>query len=391
MFRYLVQSDMTAENGQCRRIAGILKERGYRQPAFLVDEGFARSDLWREMEQGLRREFASSFRFEINPGAAEPTYASLRTTLAKFRGAMQDLIVGVGGGSCMDTAKAVAALLTNPGDPLEYRGFDKLRVAGVPVALVPTTAGTGSEASFNASFVDSESNRKMGINGRHMFATFALLDAEATLSCPYKASLSAGIDALVHTLEGFVCKQRNPFSNMLAKQAFALLAQSLPALQHDPRNLDRRLDLLLGAYLGGAIQMNSGSGVAAAISYPLSVYYKVPHGIGGGIFCAEVVRFNIEHGFYLYAQLAPLIGIRDTGAEERADALAVLRSLQSLWRNLGVPTSLAEFGIGAAQYEHVLKIMQTQQPGFDQNPVPFSVSGDLPLFLKPFLGIGPAP
>jgi alcohol dehydrogenase class IV len=388
MFRYLVQSDMTAANGQCRRIASILRERGYRQPAFLVDEGFARSELWRGMEQGLRQEFGGALRLQLNPGTAEPTYASLRATLAQFRGAALDVLVGVGGGSCMDTAKAVGGLLTNPGDPLEYRGFDKLRVPGVPVALIPTTAGTGSEASFNASFVDTDGKRKMGINGRYMFASFALLDGETTLSCPYKAALSAGIDALVHTLEGFVCKQRNPFSNMLAKQAFALLANGLPSLKHDPADLDKRLDLLLGAYLGGVIQMNSGSGVAAAISYPLSVYYQVPHGIGGGIFCTEMVRFNIEHGFNLYAQLAPLIGVGEPGAGERSNALAVLRFLQGLWRELGVPASLAEFGIGPANYEDVLQIMQTQQPGFDQNPVPFTVGGDLPQFLKPFVGAG---
>lgn len=390
MFRYLVQSDMRAGNGQCRQLAGILRERGYRRPAFLVDEGFARGELWREIEVRVRGEFGHSFRVELNSGAAEPTYSALRATLGKFRGIDQDVIVGIGGGSCMDTAKAVAALITNPGDPLEYRGFDKLRVPGLPAVLVPTTAGTGSEASFNASFVDSDSNRKMGINGRHMFATLALLDGEATLSCPYRPALSAGVDALVHTLEGFVCKQRNPFSNMLAKQAFALLVPALPSLKHDPHNLDKRLDLLLGAYLGGVIQMNSGSGVAAAISYPLSVYYKVPHGIGGGIFCLEVARFNVAAGFDLYGELAPLIDVAAAGATQRDNALAVLQYLERVWDDLGVPRTLAEFGIGPAQHAHLLEIMQTQQPGFDQNPVPFTVADDLPGFLRSFAGIGPA-
>ncbi len=374
---------MVAENGLVRRLAGFLRERGYRKPSVLVDEGFARSPLWREVETGLRKEFSNA-RVTLNPGAAEPTYDSLRGALENFRGETADVIVGVGGGSCMDTAKAVAALITNPGDPLEYRGFDKLQRPGVPVVLIPTTAGTGSEASFNASFVDTVSKRKMGINGRHMFATHAILDGETTLSCPYKSALSSGVDALVHTLEGYVCKQRTPMSDMLARQAFVWLTGALPSLKNDPTNVDRRLELLLGAFLGGIIQMNSGSGVAAAISYPLSVYYRVPHGIGGGVFCVDMVRFNIDAGFYLYAELAPLIGVAAPGATPQENARAVLARLQELWALLHVPTRLATFGIGPDKYEHVLEIMKTQQPGFDQNPVPFTVQGELPAFLKAY-------
>jgi alcohol dehydrogenase len=382
-FRYLVNADMNAGAGQFRRLADILKERGFANPSFLVDEGFARSPLWMDVEKSLRGAFPS-LHVELNPGAAEPTYDTLRAQLAKFRGRTQDVLVGVGGGSCMDTAKAIAALITNPGDPVEYRGFDKLRVPGVPVVLIPTTAGTGSEASFNASFVDTASNRKMGVNGRFMFAAFSILDPETTLSCPYKPALSAGIDALVHTLEGFVCNGRNPTSSMMARQAFQLMVHALPSLKNDPQNLDKRLDLLLGAFLGGQIQMNSGSGVAAAISYPLSVYYKVPHGIGGGIFAVEMVRFNIEHGFHEYAQLAPLIGIAP-GGSDRDQSLKVLEHLRGLWKLLGVPTNLRDWGIGPDKLDHVLEIMKTQQPGFDQNPVPFTVQEHLPAFIKPFV------
>jgi alcohol dehydrogenase len=284
----------------------------------------------------------------------------------------------------MDTAKAVAALSTNPGDPLDYRGFDKLKRAGVPVVLIPTTAGTGSEASFNASFVDTVSHRKMGVNGRYMFPAYAILDGETTLTCPYNAALSAGVDALVHTLEGFVCRQRTPMSDMLAKRAFSWLVDALPSLKQDPSNVARRLELLLGAYLGGIIQMNSGSGVAAAISYPLSVYYKVPHGIGGGMFAIDMIKFNIDAGFYLYAELAPLIGVGRHGGSEKENALAVHAHLQALWELLEVPRKLSAYGIGANRRAHVLEIMQTQQPGFDQNPVPFTVTGHLPAFLETY-------
>ncbi len=384
-FRFLTHIDMVAGNGLFRTIPAFLRERRFQKPAFLVDAGFARSSLWLEVEKLLRAEFGKDFWFHLNPGAAEPTYDSLRDTLQVFRKNIHDVIVGVGGGSCMDTAKAVAALQTNHGDPLDYRGFDKLQVPGVPTVLVPTTAGTGSEAAFNASFVDLKSNRKMGINGRYMFPTWAMLDGEATVTCPYGPALSAGVDALVHTLEGFACKQRNPMSDMLVRKAFTLLVNALPSLKTDPKNLTHRLDLLLGAHLGGMIQMNSGSGVAAAISYPLSVYYKVPHGIGGGMFCPDVIKFNIDAGFTLYSELAPLIGLGSSDASAETKARLVLSHIKNLWHILEVPSKLSVFGIGPEQFDNVLKVMGTQQAAFDQNPVPFTIEEHLAIFLKPFI------
>lgn len=383
-FRFLAQADMTAGNGLFRQLPTWLTERGFGRPTFLVDDGFSKSPLWGEVKTLIDESFGAAANFYYVPGVTEPTYSSLRATLGQVRQSEQDILVGVGGGSCMDTAKAVAALLTNPGDPLDYRGFDKLVNPGVPVMLVPTTAGTGSEAAYNASFVDEDSNRKMGINGRYMFPAYALLDGETTLSCPYPVALGAGLDALVHTLEGFVCKQRNPMTDMLAKRAFPLLVNALPSLKTDPTNLDRRLELLLGAYLGGMIQMNSGSGVAAAISYPLSVYHKVPHGIGGALFCVDVVQFNIDSGFYLYAELAPLIGVGRPGASDKENATAVLEELRRLWTTLGVPGSLKPFGLRHDQLADVLGIMQTQQPGFDQNPARFTLADHLPGLLSPF-------
>ena len=149
-------------------------------------------------------------------------------------------------------------------------------------------------------------------------------------------------------------------------------------------NLDKRLELLTGAFYGGIVQMNSGSGVAAALSYPLSVYYKVPHGIGGGIFAVDMVRFNIEAGFTKYAELAPLLAVGAVGGSNQNNALAVYDFLQKLWEKLEVPTKLNSFGIGADRFQHVLEIMQTQQPAFDQNPVPFTLGDHMPEFLKKF-------
>lgn len=379
----LIHTEAYFENGAFRKLDSFVRTKGFSKPALLVDEGFASTNLFSEVKDKLQAEFGDVFVYR-NRGTQEPTYAYLGEVTEAFRAQEFDLMIGIGGGSAMDTAKAVAALRHNLGNPLDYRGFDKLQVPGVPALLIPTTAGTGSEASYNASFVDEDGLKKMGINGNHMFARYAVLDAETTLSCPYKPAMSAGVDALVHCLEAFVCNNANPRSDMMAREGIRLIARSLRCIKDDPMNLDKRLDLLTGAFYGGIVQMNSGSGVAAALSYPLSVYYKVPHGIGGGMFAIDMIRYNIDAGFLKYAELAPLLGVGQINATHKENADAVHNFLQMLWTDLEVPAKLDVFGIGSDRFNHVVEIMHTQQPAFDQNPVPFTVADDVADFLKKY-------
>ena len=383
-FRHLQHTDLSVGRGLFRTLAALLKSKGFKRPAILVDEGFFKSALLQETLESLHTEFGINVSIHTSRGNLEPTYEYLGELNTLFRELAFDVLVAVGGGSCLDTGKALAALKTNLGDPLDYRGFDKLLRAGIPTICIPTTAGTGSEVSYNASFVDTTGKRKMGINGNHMFPTFGILDPETTVSCPYRAAVGAGVDALVHALEGFVCHQRTPVTRMLAKEAIGLLLGALPALKTDPNNLEKRQDLLLAAAYGGLIQMNAGSGVAAAISYPLSVYYQVPHGIGGGMFLLKIVEHNIKHGYHDYATLAPLIDVNTRSASREANSWAVLQRLKEVWDLLDVPTNLQSFGIRCDQLPRVLEVMKTQQPGFDQNPIPFTVENDLPSVLADF-------
>ena len=136
----------------------------------------------------------------------------------------------------------------------------------------------------------------MGINGKFMFATKSILDANTLISCPKKVLLGSAVDALTHSLEGFICKNSNEYSDMLSFKAFEYIINNISKIANI--DLNSGLELLKGAHLGGIIQMNSGSGIAAAISYPLSVYFKVPHGIGGGIFLLGIMKFNIENGIH---------------------------------------------------------------------------------------------
>ena len=196
----------------------------------------------------------------------------------------------------MDITKAVAVLKTNFGKAIEFRGFDMVSEEGVPTLCIPTTAGTGSEATINAVFTDTSEMKKLGINGRFINATYSILDAEWSLSCPRSVAVSSGMDAVVHSLESYMCKQATPLSRMFSREAFRLLFHNLPSIVEDPMNSEARQSIQVGAYLAAVGLFNAGSGIAGAFSYPLGVHYKVPHGIGGGMFISAIVEDNVEGG-----------------------------------------------------------------------------------------------
>ena len=373
---FILSNDLYAENGILEKLHNIVKDDGYSAPLCLIDEGFSSSEYWENILINFKKEFKEIKVVKIS-GKEEPSYDSLRSYLAEARSFKSDIVLGFGGGSCMDVAKAVGGLLKNDGDPLEYRGFDKVINPGVPVYLIPTTAGTGSESSFNASLVDTDSNKKLGINGINMFAKKSFLDGKTTISCPRMPAVGASVDAIVHAMEGYVCNNSNLFSDMYAETSLSLMINSILDLNSEIPLLESRLNLLKGAYLAGVVQMNSGSGVAAAISYPLSVYYKVPHGIGGGIFMLGVARFNEKKGFKKYENLFRLID------EPLGDNF--LSHMEILFSMLDVPTDLNVFGISIKDKDKICEVMKTQQLAFDQNPYKFTVEDDFPKFVENYL------
>jgi len=379
-FTFLSNPKTTIGNGQVRKLSSILDNYGYKFPLILVDEGFASgSDIWDECLNDLKNKFNSSLNIIQIPGK-EPNYNDLRKHVESARKLKSDVVIGLGGGSCMDIAKAVGALLTNPGDPMDYRGFDLLKNPGIPVVCIPTTAGTGSEASFNASFVDEETNFKMGINGKYMFASHAILDGETTLSCPKFPAVGAAIDAIVHTVEGYICNTSNEFSDFLAEKSFYYLINSISDLNNEVGNAEKRLSLLKGAYLAGLVQMNAGGGISSAISYPLGVYYKVPHGMAGGIMLLEMARYNIKNGYNKYKNLCKYYELKSLSTSDE-----LISNMQIIFDELGVPKNLSQFNIYQSDKSELVRVMQTQQKGFDQNPISFNCETDFPKFIDNFL------
>ena len=278
---------------------------------------------------------------------ANPTTGCVDNCLARARSASVDAIVGLGGGSSMDTAKGCNFLLTNGGQMKDYWGSGKATKPMLPLIAIPTTAGTGSECQSYALIADEQTHAKMACGDAKAAPRIAILDPTLTLSQPFGVTARTGIDAIAHAVETAVTKGRNPLSLMFSHQAFKLCATSLPRVLTDSTDLEGRGRMLLGAAFAGTAVENSMLGAAHSLANPLTAHFDVMHGQAVGMMLPLVVRFNAEDqtARQAYAELAsaPEIACVSEGLEVAVDALVA--RLESLLNLAGMPRSLGDCGV----------------------------------------------
>lgn len=367
-FSFSVPTQVTVGPGCRREIFGLLTRHSWDGVGVVVDHGLRGSPAVQELLTDLGRAVPSlaTLWCEIS----EPTYDSLDEARRSFEGHAVKAVVGVGGGSALDMAKAMAVLVRNRRPAVEYRGFNKMTEVVLPIVAVPTTAGTGSEVTPNASFIDSHERRKLGINGEAVRPVAAFLDPELTLTCPPRATLSAAVDSLVHATEAYVARKSNPIARLFAREGFHRVITHLPGVLRDPGNLTDRTEVMYGAFLAGVALMHSGTGPAAAMSYPAGVHHQVPHGIGGGIFLPHVVRHNVAAGVTDYADLYQVMPGADPLRSRADQAQGFVDGLFAAWQVLGVPR-LSEFGVTTEHLGRFVTDTLELSGALEQNPAPF--------------------
>jgi len=300
---------------------------------------------------------------------SEPTYDILEEKRLELDDLEIEVFVGIGGGSAIDMAKGLSVLYSNEGPAISYRGFDKFKVPISPIIAIPTTAGTGSEITPNASFIDNKDKRKMGINGEKIRPKYAILDPELTQSCPRLPTISAAVDSMVHATEAFVAKKTNPMARIFAKEGFNLVFNSLPELIEKLEDIKLREKVMYGAFLSAIALMNSGTGPAAAMSYPLGVHFGVPHGIGGGIFLPHIIDYNIQNGYYDYADI--INDLNSKGSNKKKSNIFI-NKLWDTWRILDVPQDLSQFGMSTKNLDLFVSDTLDLKLALDQNPIVFN-------------------
>jgi alcohol dehydrogenase class IV len=275
----------------------------------------------------------------------EPTFPRLNAAAEQFGKESYDLLVGVGGGSSMDTAKGLSVLLAHGGKGQDYGGIDKVPGPGIPVFTLPTTAGTGSEVTNIAIFGDPKKGRKLGIVSRYLLARLALVDPTLTYGCPPKVTAASGIDALVHAIECYTGTKANTFSDPLALEAMRLIAGNLRTAVKNGSDKEARNCMSEGALMAGIAFSNSGVAAVHALAYPLGSRFHVPHGVANGLLLTYVTECNLPANLPKYATVAQRLGVKTEGLSLQEAAEKGVEAMKALTTDIGIPLHLRELGV----------------------------------------------
>lgn len=370
-FDFQPQTRVVFGAGTLARLGEFVRELGGRRILLVTDPGLEAAGHPQRAITALKE--ASLHVFVFDEVEENPTTRHVDKGLAFAKKHEIDLIVAIGGGSSMDCAKGVNFLLTNGGHMSDYKGFGKAAKPMLASVCVPTTSGTGSEAQSYALIADERSHMKMACGDKKAAFRVAILDPEVTVTQPAKLTAVTGIDAMAHAIESFVCTRRTSLSMLYGKAAWRLLEPNLERVLRNPKDLEARAAMQLGANFAGTAIENSMLGACHACANPLSAHYGITHGVAIGILLPHVIRFNAGAVGLLYGDLAQSIST-GTGAGVNGDTMqaaqALSRRLTDLVKVAELPGSLSEAGVSRSILPLLAEEASQQWTGkFNPRPV----------------------
>lgn len=274
----------------------------------------------------------------------EPSVTDFEGVLHQAKDFNPELVLGIGGGSVLDVAKLVAAQLDNDQSLKDIFGINLLTGRNIPLACMPTTAGTGSEVSPNAILLDEEEQLKKGVISPHLVPDMCYVDPELTLSVPSSVTAATGIDAFTHCLEAYVNRNSHPVIDTYALEGMELIAASLLTAVEDGKNVEARNSLSLGSLYGGMCLGPVNTTAIHALSYPLGSEFHIAHGLSNALLLPHVMEFNLPAATERYANVARILGVGEEESEE-SRARAGIVEIRRLMKRCGVPATLRELGI----------------------------------------------
>lgn len=379
-FRFFLKTDVRYGVDEFLKLPDYLESRKFNKVVLFIDGALKKLRNVKKVIKSCEGRFKTTvFYYDIGE---EPSYEYLDEIAGVFRKKKGvEVLVGIGGGSTIDFAKGIAVLMTNKGPAINYRGFPEDINEPLPVVAVPTTAGTGTETTYNAVFVSKKENKKLGINTTKNFPIFSILDPGLIKSCPLSVIASSGMDALTHALEAFVSTETQPLSRAVAKEAIRLLSTNLLAVAKGNTSLDVLGNLQMGAYLAIIGLFNSSSGPAGSLSYPLGAWFRVPHGLATAIYLPLVHQCNWKKGYYEYAELADMI-YGYSGSNRKTKAGKFIDLLFELGDRLGVPKKFKQLRLKPEDIKRLEDdaLEKARSGRFAFNPVTLTESDILSIF-----------
>jgi len=314
-----------------------------------------------------------------------PTVNNVKEGVAAFMKSGADFMVAIGGGSAMDTSKAIGIIANNPefADVVSLEGVANTKQRSVPVIAVPTTAGTAAEVTINYVITDEVNKKKMVCVDPNDIPVLAIVDAEMMTSMPKGLTASTGMDALTHAIEGYITKGAWAVSDMFELKAISMISKHLKNAVEQPDNLEARDGMAVAQYVAGMGFSNVGLGLVHGMAHPLGAFYDTPHGVANALLLPYVMEYNMSSSMARYKDIAEAMGVDVSGMDAEEAAKAAVKSVKDLAISVNIPQQLSKIGVKEEDLQSlaVSAFNDVCTPG---NPREVSVEDILGLYKKAF-------
>jgi alcohol dehydrogenase class IV len=348
---------MLAGGGAIQEAGDLLKRLGVAHPLIVADPFMRESGLLRRLTDILGSAGIAPEAFTDT--VPDPTSDVVEAGVALLARGRFDCLLALGGGSPMDTAKAMAVLAAGGGHIRDYKVPSLADRAALPLVCIPTTAGTGAEATRFCVITDTDNDEKMLIAGLGCLPVAAIVDFELTLTAPFRLTADTGIDALTHAIEAYVSRRANPMSDLYALAAMRTIHAHLRTACFEPGNREARERMMLAASQAGLAFSNASVCLVHGMSRPIGAFFHVPHGLSNAMLLPAITQFSADAAIRRYADCARAIGVAVESEGDQAAVARLLDALAALNRELEVP-SPRQYGIDEARYFQVIETMADQ-------------------------------
>lgn len=367
--------------GAIENITAEAKNRAFEKALIVTDKDLVKFNVVKKVTDLLDKE---GMAFEIyDEVKANPSVNVVKAGVEAFRAAGADYLIAIGGGSPIDTAKAIGIIINNPefADVVSLEGVAPTKNPCVPIIAVPTTAGTAAEVTINYVITDEEKKRKFVCVDPHDIPIVAVVDSDMMSSMPKGLTASTGMDALTHAIEGYTTLAAWELTDMMHLKAIEVIARSLrSAVANEPKG---REDMALGQYIAGMGFSNVGLGVVHGMAHPLGAFYDTPHGIANAVLLPYVMEYNAPYTGEKFRDIAKAMGVDVKGMSQEEYRKAAVDAVKQLSKDVGIPEKLHEIGVKEEDLQ-ALSEAAMADVCTGGNPRPCTVESILEIYKKAF-------
>ena len=347
---FLIPPVLITGSGSSKTIGEEVIKLGFKKGLLVTDEVLSKTEMLEGIKKALED---SNIEFAIYDKInTEPTVDFVTDGLDIYRAEGCEFVMAVGGGSAIDTAKAITAMATNEGSIENYMGLNKLTNRAAPLIAVPTTGGTGSEVTIFTIITDTKTDVKMLIGSPLLMPQVAIVDPLLTLSCPRGLTAAVGIDALTHAIEAYVSVKAQPMSDIFSLSAIELISSNLRQAWANGNNIEAREKTMLGALQAGIAFSNASVALVHGMSRPIGAYFHVAHGVSNAALLGPITEFSLVGNPQRYADIAMAMGEDVEGLTPMEGAMAAAEAINDLVSDVKIP-SLGELGVDKAKLDEL--------------------------------------